>query len=252
MSPPSSPAGLEAAGTPKQHDIHCDPRDKVVLISSDNVKFRASQFHLCRVSAFFEGLLTTAGRLDAQQTGKDTDNVAESDAEPEPEPIHLEYPAPIISLFLDAAGSSWPTFPSIDMMTAKDLLDLTEFTLCDKLKHEARYSLVRAGLDLPLELLVIASDRNDIPLAQSALQKLDSSTIETKLYRSTGSVPRSFKRYLDRLSPSFRLELYSQLMLGSDLITSSSQSARTPGIYLRSDWSSIAEKFDPARIDSSK
>ncbi|OCF45212.1 hypothetical protein I317_01015 [Kwoniella heveanensis CBS 569] len=233
---------------PKRHDVHRDPRNRVIIISSDNVEFRASHFHLCRVSSFFEGLLTTAGPASVTSpTGAaGDDSVDDKDIEP----IHLDYPAPVIALFLDAAGSSWPSFPAIDMTTAKDLLELTEFTMCDKLKHEARYSLIRAGMDLPLELLVIAADRNDIALAQSALQKLDSNTIETKLYRSTGNTPRAFKRYLERLSPSFRLELYSQLMLGRDITSSPSKSTQTPGIYLRSDWSSIADRFNPARTDT--
>ncbi|WVQ62549.1 uncharacterized protein L199_000691 [Kwoniella botswanensis] len=31
------------------HEFHCDPSDDVVIVSNDEVDFRASRYHFCRV-----------------------------------------------------------------------------------------------------------------------------------------------------------------------------------------------------------
>ncbi|WVQ93782.1 hypothetical protein IAU59_000860 [Kwoniella sp. CBS 9459] len=76
------------------HRFHNDHRDQVIILSNDKVKFRASRTRLIDASLFFSDLLGTPGHI-----GKTN------------EPIALDFPAEIVSLFRDMASVCQPHAP---------------------------------------------------------------------------------------------------------------------------------------------
>ncbi|WRT63716.1 uncharacterized protein IL334_000639 [Kwoniella shivajii] len=200
----------------KCHPVHNDPNDDIVIISNDYVKFRASRYHLTRTSQFFDGLL----------------------GNPRPE---------------DLASVCDPFIPIITIPRAQSLVTYTDFAICDILVDKARYALMEAAKDQPLELLVIASKRDDVEMARAALKELDTDHLRTYLYESqsliaTESSLTKSRTYISRLTLAYRLELLDLLMETGEVSEGRRETLRT-GIFLKDSWSGIASKFDPKRIE---
>ncbi|WVF66149.1 hypothetical protein IAT40_000889 [Kwoniella sp. CBS 6097] len=216
------------------HHFHIDPRDKIILLSNDNLKFRASRTRLIDASLSFSDL------MDTSRPERKTN-----------EPIELDFPAEMISLFLDMASVCQPYIPQLSITTARSLLELLEFTLCDGLIDFARTSLTNAGSNQPLELLVIASDRNDIGLARVALRNATRNRIQShicpNLSLSSSQGLKKYQEYLDRLQPAYQLELLRRTTLAGEYRENVTQKLQA-GLYSTFDWISVADTFDPARF----
>ncbi|KAK6905354.1 hypothetical protein I203_106181 [Kwoniella mangroviensis CBS 8507] len=226
------------------HPVHNDPQAEIIIISNDYVKFRASRYHLVRTSQLFEDLLDTARTVDINL----------NDIE---EPIHLNFPSSTISLFLDLAGVCDPYFADVPITKARSLLDVVEYTMCDRLIDIARSTLMHAAKDEPFELLVIASERDDLDLAKHALRNISTSAFEDEYKEGrsfrVGTVYNidSIKKYLLRLTPSYHLAiLHSIVYLGE--MQSIDHDGRwlnsRPAILSTDNWSSIADTFNPAQF----
>ncbi|WVQ93790.1 hypothetical protein IAU59_000868 [Kwoniella sp. CBS 9459] len=223
-----------------QHPVHQDPRDDIVLISKDGMELRASAFHLERVSPLFEDMLSLP------QPERDDEEPAY-----QKEPVHLDFSSSVVCLFLDLATSHRPSLPPLEMIEAKDLLALTEFTISEELAKVANQAVLTAFADQPFELLVLASDRNDVPMARQALARIDAPSVKRYLFSTSARIPspedkKRFQDILQRLSPAFRLELLSILMeCGKVSEKEDSYAPFRPGFFLRDDWSDVADKFNP-------
>ncbi|WVW81939.1 hypothetical protein I302_103942 [Kwoniella bestiolae CBS 10118] len=180
----------------KLHPVHADPKAEVIIISDDYVKFRASKFHLTRTSQFFEDLIETVRHEEHQE-----------------ESIHLEFPSTTIALFLDLAGVCDPYIPIVSTNRARSLLDFVEFTLSDGLIDTARSTLMEAAKHHPFELLVIASQGDDLDLAKHALRNITSSAfreefiLRVPFVEDTEYKIGSLKEYLLRLTPAYHLAI---------------------------------------------
>ncbi|WWD22432.1 hypothetical protein CI109_106923 [Kwoniella shandongensis] len=225
----------------KFHHFHCDPQHDFIIKSNDGMHFRASRFHLARVSTFFADMFSTA-------TSSSTVNNRIEDI------ITLDYSAAAIKFFLDLAHSSDPKVPSIEFVsTAASLFDLTTYTMCKtELQNIARESLYTAGKRHPMDLLVIASHRQDSTMAKTALSYINYNPWTTSRKEQCQPNLRMFLRYLDRLDPTYAYELVRNLLTVGPLPQESSKVVRY-GFFLTPNWSSIADKFDPERrAESSK
>ncbi|WVF66157.1 hypothetical protein IAT40_000897 [Kwoniella sp. CBS 6097] len=100
------------------HPFYNDPQDKVIILSNNKVRFRASLFRLISASSFFSGLLDTPRPKGG--------NVDDAD-----EPIELDFPANIISHMLDLTSVHTSYIHNLEINTAKGLLEVGEFTLCE-------------------------------------------------------------------------------------------------------------------------
>ncbi|OCF36159.1 hypothetical protein I316_02031 [Kwoniella heveanensis BCC8398] len=232
----------EKEETDCRHPFHCDPKNDIILISKEGTELRASGYHLGLASLFFEGLLSLPP--------------AENDDEVSPvggqnEPIQLDFSHATVSLFLDLASSHEPCLPPLEMHRAKELLALTEFTLSsEKLVSLAHEAVKDAFADHPFELLVLASDRNDVPMARQALGRISSSTLKCRMFHtsSTTLTPQDkdeFHAFLRSLNPSFRLSLLT-IILTSGEVRETRHTSLRPGLFLNDDWSSLAKKFNPS------
>ncbi|WWC66686.1 uncharacterized protein I206_100590 [Kwoniella pini CBS 10737] len=220
----------------KDHPVHNDPKDDIIIISNDCIRFRASRFHLTRTSQFFDGLLGITQQKGQNLNGND-------------DPIRLDHSGSTISLFLDLASVSEPYVPTTTISEAAALLKLVDFAICDGLIDKARASLMEASKDEPFELLVVASDRNDVEMAKYALRKIDSTAYRCQFLSSgvtlSDQAHISIKTYLRRLSPSFHLALLEASSVAGEVRSHRYESLR-PGRFLSEDWSdSVAKKFNP-------
>ncbi|WRT63715.1 uncharacterized protein IL334_000638 [Kwoniella shivajii] len=223
------------------HKFHNDPGHKIIIISNDNIRFKASQRLLVRASQFFRDLLSVPPPSDKDAAGQEPSQV---------EPIHLDFPSTIISIFLDLTSVSEPYSPRLVIHQARDLLEMVEFTLSDELQPYVRKSLHDAGSSQPLELFVIASERNDFSLARFALAKITSAHVQSFLklsHLSTHEGIKALQNYFSRLRPSFHLELLSRIMVPGE-VREHRQIALRPGFFFTDDWTTIAQTFDPSRF----
>ncbi|WWC85936.1 uncharacterized protein L201_000806 [Kwoniella dendrophila CBS 6074] len=222
----------------RPHPVHNDPKDDIIIISDDYVKFRASRFHLVRHSQFFEGLLG------------DTQSSSIEEDDEEPEPIHLQFSSFTISLFLDLAGACNPCIPDIRINQAVDLLDFLEFAICDNLVDKARDVLMKAAENEPFEILVIASNRDDLDMFKHALRQVNTIRYKARFHQNLPGRKNVEKRRLDlikqyfqRLTISYHLALLHALM---QICTTELFVDRN--IVLTQDWCEIADDFDPSRF----
>ncbi|WVF66163.1 hypothetical protein IAT40_000903 [Kwoniella sp. CBS 6097] len=166
------------------------------------------------------------------------------------EPIYLEFSDVTISLFLDIATSHRPCLPPLGMARAKELLDLTEFTISEDFIKLAYAAVLVAYAQKPFELLVLASDRNDVPMARQALGKIGPSTLKLDIFDTSSTIltpadKNNFHAFLERLNPSFRSELLT-IYLECGEVRQDRYTTLRPGLFLRDDWSYMAEKFNPS------
>ncbi|WWC99338.1 hypothetical protein V866_006239 [Kwoniella sp. B9012] len=225
-----------------QHPFHHDPEHSITIISYDNIELKASRSRLVQTSQFFRDLLDIPEPEHENQEPKSQ------------QPIPLDFRSSIISAFLDLISVSQKYPPQLDLVDAEAFLDFVEYTMSDDLVPVARAALKEVGAKKPLELLAIASDRNDIDLARSALGKITSEQVY-KLYGKKHSIqllkPASVDKmqdYLKRLRTSFHLQILSRMMLPGE-VRGARQDSLRPGIFLADDWTSIAESFDPTRFE---
>ncbi|WWC66685.1 uncharacterized protein I206_100589 [Kwoniella pini CBS 10737] len=205
------------------HPVYNDPNDKIVIISNDYIKFRASKFHLMRTSQFFDGLLSTV----------------ESEEPTKEEPIHLDFPSSTISLFLDLSTCSNPSIPTINSEEAKTLLDFLEYAICDDLIDIGRSSLRNSLENQPFELLVTASRRNDLEMAKHALRKIDNKVYNE--YFKSAFTEVEVKQYLRRLTRPYHLALVDAAMTTIE----GSFGFQLPHLTFIDDWSTFADSFHP-------
>ncbi|WWD22431.1 hypothetical protein CI109_106922 [Kwoniella shandongensis] len=97
------------------YHFHCDPQHDFIIKSDDYVYFRASRFHLARVSTVFADMFTIA----SSDVGDD-------------HWVALDQSSEVIGLFLDLVHSPKPTVPTTEVFdTARSLLEMTQFYMCD-------------------------------------------------------------------------------------------------------------------------
>ncbi|WWD09064.1 hypothetical protein V865_007184 [Kwoniella europaea PYCC6329] len=223
----------------KFHPVHNDPNDDIVIISNDYVKFRASRFHLARTSQFFEGLLGTARPKGENFTDDD-------------EPIHLDYPSSTLSLFLDLTSVCDPYIPAVSIDRARSLLKFIEFAICDGLVDKARLTLMEAAKDQPFELLVIASERDDVEMAKHALRQISTGQFRAQFVNTSSTTLTSHdlamvKQYLCGLTPPYHLAILDAAMSTGKMREERYINLR-PGLLFNDNWSSFADKLDPAKF----
>ncbi|OCF59514.1 hypothetical protein L486_02181 [Kwoniella mangroviensis CBS 10435] len=228
----------------KHHPFHHGPEHSITIISDDNIGFKASRSRLVQTCQFFKDLLD----IPAPEHENQEPNVRQT--------IPLDFRSSIISTFLDLISVSQKYPPQLDFVDAEAFLNFVEYTMSDDLIPFARTALKEVGAKKPLELLVIASNKNDIDLARFALGKITPEQIHN-LYGKKSSVqllkPASvdkLQEYLKRLRTSFHLEILSRMMLPGE-VRGARQDSLRPGLYLADDWTSIAESFDPTRFEES-
>ncbi|OCF60679.1 hypothetical protein L486_00315 [Kwoniella mangroviensis CBS 10435] len=146
------------------HETHRDPCGDVILVSNDQVEFRASSFQLSKISKFFADAFSLPSPPEVDKCR---------------EPIHLDYIGDVIATFLDlvltpthiqsAFIESYGKKPAV----LGPLLNLVEFALCqDETISKIRQTLKSACLAYPLEILLLASQREDASLARTALENV--------------------------------------------------------------------------------
>ncbi|WWC85937.1 uncharacterized protein L201_000807 [Kwoniella dendrophila CBS 6074] len=215
---------------PELNRFHRNPEHEVSLVSCNNIMFRASRHRLMAVSLFFKGLL---------EIPPPASNNPESDTEP----IHLDFYSSTINNYLDLINVSQPFKPTLSIQSASSLLRLLEFTLTENYIKSVRQWLEKAECKRPLELLIVASERNDVELARLAIGRFTIAHIQAHL--KTNNFPEEkegldkFKDYLRQLRPSFCLGVLFPML-----------SATGPwcfqtGIPVIQDWSTIAKNFYP-------
>ncbi|WVQ93799.1 hypothetical protein IAU59_000877 [Kwoniella sp. CBS 9459] len=208
----------------KYHPFYQDPNDKVTLTSSDGVIFRASRYRL-RCERRFE--------------------VDESSLDGHLAEIHLDFNETAVSLFLDTLNTR--LLPNIDFRldhsTILQLLDFGELYECDKVIQYARKILSRK-IDIdPLEILLIASKRDDVSLAKGAIKEVKWTNIDEMRTTIKGDLEKVFSDYIKKLRPSFQLAIFHAALRCA---TSKKDSQRPwHGLVSWEDRSQTAANFDP-------
>nr|XP_018266824.1 uncharacterized protein I303_00802 [Kwoniella dejecticola CBS 10117]OBR88982.1 hypothetical protein I303_00802 [Kwoniella dejecticola CBS 10117] len=143
--------------------------------------------------------------------------------------------------FYTSSCSSHPCLPALKTEQATALLDFVEFAICDDFIDLARTSLINSLEKQPLELLVVASRRNDLDMAKQALRQIDE-VMFNQLFNAPSVHPElAVKEYLRRLTRPYHLAIldaastqaedaFGVRVLGSQLI-------------FTNDWSSFADTF---------
>nr|XP_018266827.1 uncharacterized protein I303_00805 [Kwoniella dejecticola CBS 10117]OBR88985.1 hypothetical protein I303_00805 [Kwoniella dejecticola CBS 10117] len=166
------------------------------------------------------------------------------------EPIHLDFPGSVITLFLDHISTSNSSIPIMTVTEIASLLIFAEFAICDSLIDKARARLIGATKECPFELLVLASDRDDIELAKDALRVMMSIHYH---HEFNISGPHEFVynhknvkivNYLQRLSLAFRFALREASRRAME-IRGSKYVDGMPGRYLVDHWANtLADDFE--------
>ena len=148
-----------------------------------------------------------------------------------PRKIRLEFPATTVVNFLDIASVSTPTVTTDYDGTVK-LLKLADRLRAYKLISHLKALLYVHVESRPLDMLVLASDRNDLEMGQKAIAKLDSNHV-----KSLRSRPGGFGRFYGELRPEWRHHLMELILFASyqrgKLLTS---------------WDTLYSKFDPPEV----
>jgi len=105
-----------------------------------------------------------------------------------PRKIRLEFPATTVVNFLDIASVSTPTLTTDYDGTVK-LLELADRLRAYKLISHLKALLYVHVESRPLDMLVLASDRNDLKMGQKAIAKLDSNHVKSLRCRPGGFGP---------------------------------------------------------------
>ncbi|WVW81944.1 hypothetical protein I302_103947 [Kwoniella bestiolae CBS 10118] len=220
--------------TTEYHSTYNDPRDEVVIRSSDNIHFRASRHKLMRVSTFFKDIL-------------DIRPVDHS------EPIPLEFTSEVIIIFLDAISTSTVQIPYLEVKTAKSLLNLCNFLMSDSIQSSVTDKVIEIYLSVPFELLEIASSVNDVTLAQKALSAFDTNIVRFRLIPDSSDNFKSVGMdqlldYLKRLRPSFQLSILHELLKPGQLFPNHKSIDRLVFV-MEIDWKSLSDSFDPSQFE---
>ncbi|WVF66174.1 hypothetical protein IAT40_000914 [Kwoniella sp. CBS 6097] len=208
------------------HHFHNDPDHTVIIASSDNVLFRTSRFRLTQKCQFFADLFSIPPTA-SQEERKSF------------EPIHLDFPSEAISIFLHIILTDRNLLapdPKLPWEVAKSLHRLAKYTLLDDAFASWTLEVLeKVGHRHPLELLVFASDLNDLYMARSALSRATYTTLADLRPTYSFSAPATkFWEYLDRLRPSWQRELLQRIIATS-----------SRGFEVLDDWTGFAQIFDP-------
>ncbi|WWC99344.1 hypothetical protein V866_006245 [Kwoniella sp. B9012] len=216
------------------HSFYNDPRDEVIIRSSDNIYFRASRHKLTRVSTFFKDIL-------------DIRPVDRSEA------IPLNFSSEVVLTFLDAISTSTVDIPPLEKEKAKSLLNLCNFLMSDSIYSSVHQAVIASYKSKPFDLLEIAFSVNDINMAKDALGKVNEYTISQLKESDNGAYPNhvrsnDFQKFIKQLRPSYQLALlhtcHDQGMLfpqidGENQVTIISHFA----------WPDLARNFDPSAFE---
>ncbi|WWD22433.1 hypothetical protein CI109_106924 [Kwoniella shandongensis] len=216
----------------KFHPVHRDPQHDFIIKSNENVYFRASRFHLARVSTFFADMFNTGtkNRLDDVFT--------------------LDYPTRVIDLFLDLVYASTPSVPKIDDVTiAYSLVDITESTLCSsEIRDVVQIGLLEAARKHPQAALTLASHRKDLLTAKTALSSFSKSFALGKSGNECKEKMDDLYKLLDELDPTYAYELLRHLLVPGQLRPEIGNDPYQCVFFIRSNWTKTAEAFDPDRL----
>ncbi|WVW84002.1 hypothetical protein I302_106027 [Kwoniella bestiolae CBS 10118] len=236
---------------PQLHETHCDPCGDVTLISNDDVEFRASSFQLSKISQFF----AYAFRLPAP-------------ADKGREPIELDFPGNIITIYLDLVTAPVRLRRSVlDHGLRRPeivcpLWALVEFTLCiDEITSIIHSALMDAALYYPVGILTFASERDDISLARRALRSFNTtisicSPCRPSCVDEHASQLEDVKKVFTQLKPEYQAELFTLLLLQchtrASIYNSPGPISPDDLIFGFGDWGEIADRFDPSKPMKSK
>ncbi|KAK6905359.1 hypothetical protein I204_05309 [Kwoniella mangroviensis CBS 8886] len=152
------------------HSFYNDPRDEVIIRSSDDINFRASRHKLIRVSTFFKYIL-------------DIRPVDRSEA------IPLDFSSEVVLTFLDAISTSTVDIPPLEKEKANSLLNLCNFLMSDSIHSSVHQAVIASYKSRPFDLLEIASSVNDIKMAKDAPEKVNEWTISQLKESENGEYP---------------------------------------------------------------
>ncbi|WWC85933.1 uncharacterized protein L201_000803 [Kwoniella dendrophila CBS 6074] len=186
------------------HEFYNSPDDTVYIRSKDDIYFKANKSKLTRASTFFNDILDTSGPISC-----DND---------EDHPIELDFTEKAITAYLDIVSISGSHWINLDYPTCKEVYAIGHFTMSNKAMETTRTML--GSMIIPLDswdLLIFASDHNDINLGRSALISFgehelcnDRKALCQKRY--TKEDLTFFRNNIEKLRPSWQLALFHCLL----------------------------------------
>ncbi|WVQ62529.1 uncharacterized protein L199_000671 [Kwoniella botswanensis] len=133
------------------------------------------------------------------------------------EPLDLDMDSEILNAFLNLINSSHPYVHQLSFQQSSELLRQCDKLICrSDICNAVKQRLYEWGITMPWELLVLASERDDVNMGRIALKSMDSSIFINEMswynFRANPQemVPlksRPFWERMGRLSPSWQVEL---------------------------------------------
>jgi hypothetical protein len=131
-------------------------------------------------------------------------------AEESKKPLTLDFPASLISIFLDMVSSNAPTAPELSLQQVAAILDLVRAYDCNEsIMKAVRAGLEAAGKRAPFDLLVFANGADDVELGKKAI-----SYMSWEFLQQLAPSRTDIRSTMNRLTPSWRL-VFFQAVIGS-------------------------------------
>ncbi|OCF59494.1 hypothetical protein L486_02161 [Kwoniella mangroviensis CBS 10435] len=175
----------------------------ICLRSTDGVRFGADKWRLTRASEFFQGMLEIASpnpmrpprrlpHLTSDDINPDTrpnpadctsssiidttENTKRDLEDISSEPLDLDMESELLDAFLNLINSSHPYVHQLSFQHSSELLRQCDKLICNlDICNAVKQRLYEWGVTMPWELLVLASERDDVNLGRIALKSMDSS-----------------------------------------------------------------------------
>ncbi|WVF66167.1 hypothetical protein IAT40_000907 [Kwoniella sp. CBS 6097] len=251
----------------------------ISIRSKDNVILWADSWRLADASVVFKDLLDLPQVVNRNGKRQQIENLINqcSAHRPDRQAIPVDYNADVIGTFLDLINVSIPFLP-INLTNFKQVQGL--FEMCDKfdvkteIQVKVKERLLACSKDHPWALLIMASDRNDIPLAKEALRLMTASqffghqvnepVLVSRAFRisrvdrgnETSQIPRPTNANASDNSPPVHLWTnmrqlrpdWQLCLLQLALIVPFPPRSFKGPVEVSDDWKYIASKFQPGTI----
>ncbi|WWD09082.1 hypothetical protein V865_007202 [Kwoniella europaea PYCC6329] len=278
----------------------------ICLKSTDGVLFKADKWRLSRASEFFQGMLEIASPCPTRTSQSPPHSISD-DISPHTQPrsddrasisstntiedrkqkfdqrsyehLDLNMHSAILDAFLNLINSSHPCIHCLSFQQSSDLLRQCDKLMCNlEICNAVKQRLYEWGITMPWELLVLASERDDLDMGKVALRNMDSSIfidgipsyvsnyrhsrrhppspetqIQLQKQRETGPLKfRPFWARIGMLSSSWQIELIKLAFEGPIRKYVSPKEALYLGhtepqtvMMLLKDWDKVVETFNP-------
>ncbi|KAK4688893.1 hypothetical protein P7C73_g1232, partial [Tremellales sp. Uapishka_1] len=136
---------------------HNDPQADVILVSADDVYFRIHSWPMKRESGFVNDLYTVASQSPSA-------------------PISTDVSAKALRFFTNLVYSDSSPLMNMSLDEIKEVLAVCDRLQCQRIEERVLKALgEQAGKD-PWQIFIMASQRDDVELAKSALKAMENTT----------------------------------------------------------------------------